>query len=135
MTGIGKAILNVLRNSEEIDNNKNYEVTIMEKVPKMVKTDKNVLICLNCPEGDVCCFNCQDSDCIPTAGWTINGPNSMEAHMKRERPNQNPFIPAYIEAPYSPGKKDCLVMENGMCDTCNTNRNTKCKWEEHIICG
>ena len=58
MSGIGKEILKTLRNSSNIDKETNYETTIMEKVPKMVKTDKNVLICLNCPEGNVCCFNC-----------------------------------------------------------------------------
>ena len=101
MTGIGKEILKTLRNSKEIDNNKSYETTIMEKVPKMVKTDKDVLICLNCPEGNVCCFNCQDSDCVPNNGWKLS---DIEAYMKITRPNRVPFIPAYIEAPHKPGK-------------------------------
>ena len=58
MTIIGKEILNTMKNADEINKNSNYTTKIKEKVAIKVKTDKQVLICLNCPEGNVCCFNC-----------------------------------------------------------------------------
>ena len=91
----------------------------MVKKYKRVSTEFDVLVCTKCPaEKGICHIDCKEPDCPETLG----------------HPMMNPLPDGCtIQKAIKPGKKDCIMMEDGFCIKCSENNDTDCTWKDHII--